>query len=76
MLILIYLSVILGALTAFGFSILKLRISIYLMSFRSKLTSDVCQKVGSLDEKTKQNRLKAPTLQTFSQKTAVFIEKR
>ena len=35
----------------------------------------MCQKVLSLDEKTKQNRLKAPTWQPFSGKTAVIIEK-
>ena len=45
------------------------------MYLRSKLTSEICQKLGSLDKKTKQNRLKAPGLPLFSQKTAVFIEK-
>ena len=45
------------------------------MRLRSKLTSEMCQKIGSLEGKAKQNRLKAPTLLPFSQKTAEFIEK-
>ena len=45
------------------------------MHLHSKLTSEICQKVGSLDEKTEQNRLKVPTLPLFLQKTATFIEK-
>ena len=33
------------------------------------------QKIGSLDEKTEQNRLKVPTFPAFSQKTTAFIKK-
>ena len=43
------------------------------MHLRSKLISDISQKVGSSDEKTEQNRLKVPTLTL--QKTTAFIEK-
>ena len=43
---------------------------------RSKLISEICQNVGNLDGKTKQNHLKAPTLSPFTQKSAVFIENR
>ena len=32
------------------------------MHLRSKLTSEMCQKIGVLDGKTEQNRLKVPTL--------------
>ena len=32
------------------------------MHFRSKLTSEICPKLRSLDEKTEQNRLKVPPL--------------
>ena len=46
------------------------------MHLRSKLTSEICQKVERLDGKTTQNHLKAPNLSSFSQITAVFIEKR
>ena len=35
------------------------------MHLRSKLTSDIRPKVGSLDEKTEQNRVKVPTLPSF-----------
>ena len=37
------------------------------MNLRSKLTSEICQKIRSTDEKTEQNRLKAHTLPPFSQ---------
>ena len=43
-----------------------IRISITFMHLRSKLTSEICQKVGSLGEKTEQNSLKVSTLQPFS----------
>ena len=46
------------------------------MHLRSKLTSELCQKMGGLDRKTEQNRLKVLTLPTFSQTVSVFIEKR
>ena len=58
------------------FSIIEIRISVNFMHLSQKLTLEMCQKVWSLDGKGKQNRLKAPTLPTFSQKTVVFIEKR
>ena len=45
------------------------------MHLRSKLASEICQKVGSLDEKIEQNRLKVPNLLPFYQKTTKFIEK-
>ena len=46
------------------------------MHLRSKLTSEICQKLGSLGEKTNQNHLKVPTLPPFCfQKTIAFIEK-
>ena len=35
------------------------------MHLQSKLTSEICQKVGSLDEKTEQKRLKVVTLPPF-----------
>ena len=39
-------------------------------------SEEICQKIGSLDIKTKQNHLKKPILPHFSQRTAVFIKKR
>ena len=48
------------------------------MHLRSKLTSEMRQKVASLVEKTEQNSLKVPTLPSFFfffQKTAAFIAK-
>ena len=45
------------------------------MHFRSKLTSEIDQKIGGLDGKTEQTRLKMSTLSPFFQKTTVFIEK-
>ena len=45
------------------------------MQVRSNLTSEICPKVESLDEKTKQNRLKAPSLPPSFQKTTALIEK-
>ena len=44
------------------------------MHLLSKLTSEICSKVGNLDRKTEQNRLKLPTLPSLLQ-TTVFIEK-
>ena len=38
------------------------------MHLRSKLTSEICQKVGSSEEKINQSRLKAYSLPPFSQK--------
>ena len=35
------------------------------MHLRSNLTSGICQKVGTLDGKTEQNRFKVPFLQPF-----------
>ena len=61
---------------AVQFSNIKIAKFIDFMPLPSKLTSELCQKLGSLDEKTKQNRLNSPTLPSFSQKTAVFIAKR
>ena len=51
------------------------------MHWRSKRTSGICQKIGSLDGKTEQNRLKVPTLPSFfskkkKKKNTGFIEKR
>ena len=43
------------------------------MSLRSKLTSEIHQKLGRLGGKIKQNRLKAPTLVPFSQKMHLQI---
>ena len=41
------------------------------MHLRSKLTSEMCQKIGSSDGKTRQNSLKKSTLlPPFPQKTA------
>ena len=45
------------------------------MHLRSKLISDICQKIGSLDEKIMQNFLKMPILPPFFKKTTAFIEK-
>ena len=49
------------------------------MHLRSKLTLEICQKVGSLDEKTEQICLKMHTLPSFFffffQKIIAFIEK-
>ena len=53
---------------AVRFSIIKIRTSINFMHLRLKLTLELCQKAGSVDGKTKQNHLKAPTLPSFSQK--------
>ena len=47
------------------FSIIKIRIFITFMHLRSKLTLEICHEVGSLEEKTKKNRLKEPTLPPF-----------
>ena len=60
---------------AVRFSILKISLSIIFMHLRSKLISEICQKVGSLDKKTEQICLKVHALPPFSQKTTVFIEK-
>ena len=46
------------------------------MHLRSELTSEICQKIRGLDGKTKQNRLKVPTLPPFFSKTTEFIGKR
>ena len=48
------------------------------MHLQSKLTSEICSKIGGLDGKTEKNRLKVLNLPTFFffQKTTVFIEKR
>ena len=35
------------------------------MHLRSKLTLEICPKIGDLDGKTEQNRLKVPTLPLF-----------
>ena len=40
------------------FFTIKIRISIIFMHLRSKLTSEIGPKIGGLDRKTKQNRLK------------------
>ena len=56
------------------FSILKIKKYINFMHLWSKLTSEVYQKLGSLNETTKNNRLKFPTLPHFTQKTVVFNE--
>ena len=46
------------------------------MHLRSKLTSEICQKVGNLDEKTEQICLKVHILPPFFfQKTTTFIKK-
>ena len=46
------------------------------MHSRSKLTSEISQKVLDLDDKTEQNRLKVSTLVPFFiQKNNVFTEK-
>ena len=48
------------------------------MHLRSKLTSEMCQKVGRLDGKTEQKRFKKfnlPLPPFFFQKTITFIEK-
>ena len=58
------------------FSNIKIKKSINFTLLRSKLTSETCQKVGSLHGKTEQNRLKASTLPPFSEITDAFIEKR
>ena len=44
------------------------------MHLRSKLTSEIWQKIGSLDEITEQSCLKVPTL-TKKKKSIAFIEK-
>ena len=55
--------------------IVKLRISIIFMLLRSKLTSELCQEVVSLDEKTEQNRLKVATLPPFFFKKLLYLLK-
>ena len=45
------------------------------MYLRSKVTSEICQKIVGLDGKKEQNRLKAFTLPPYFQKSIVFIEK-
>ena len=45
------------------------------MHLQSKLTSQMCQKIESLDGKTKHNRLKNPTLPFFFPQTSIFIER-
>ena len=47
------------------------------MHLRSKLTSEMCQKIGGLNGKTNQNLLQVPIFPLFLKKTnTVFIEKR
>ena len=58
------------------FSIIKIRLCIIFIHLRSKLTSEICPKAGSLRGKTGQNCLKVPTLLPFNQKPTAFIEKR
>ena len=60
------------------FSIVKIRLSIIFMHLRSKLTSEICQKIGGLNGKTEQNRPEVPALPPFffKKKPTVFIEKR
>ena len=60
---------------AVRFSILKIRLPKNFMNLLSKLTAEILQKVESLAGKSKQNRLKTPTSPSFSQNTAMFIEK-
>ena len=62
------------------FFIIKIELSINfthlcLIHLWSELTSKVCQKVGNINRKTKQNCFKAFTLHFFSQKAAVLTEK-
>ena len=57
-------------------SIIKIRLFIIYIHLRSKLSSEICSKVGSLDGKTEQKYLKELTLPPFLQKITVFIEKR
>ena len=45
--------------------IIKIRISMSFTLLRSKLAPEICSKIGGLDEKTEQNRLKVPTLPHF-----------
>ena len=53
----------------------KKRISMIFMRLRLKRTSEMCHKIGNLNEKTKQNHLKMPTLLSFIQKITTFIGK-
>ena len=59
---------------------IKIRISIIFMQLRSKLTAEICPKIGGLDGKTKQNRKKISTLPPFflkkEKKNTAFVEKR
>ena len=50
------------------FSIMKIRISINFVHLRSKLTAEICSKVGSVDRKTEQNSLKVKLFATFFHK--------
>ena len=61
---------------AVRFPIIKIRISTIFTQLRSKLTLEICHKLGGLDGKTEQKRLKVPILPPFFQKTTAFIEKR
>ena len=45
-------------------------------AFTVKKTSEICPKIGGLDGKIEQRRLKAPTLPPYFQKTTLFVEKR
>ena len=51
--------------TLIDFYIIKIRISITFMHLRSKLTSEMYQTIGSLDEKSAQNRLKVTTFPLY-----------
>ena len=46
------------------------------MRLQSKLTSEICQKVESLEGKIAQNRLKTCTFSFFYRRTTTFKERR
>ena len=57
------------------FTIIKIRISINFMHLRLKLTSEMYQKIGGLDGKTEQKRLKVPNFQPFFFQKILYLLK-
>ena len=57
------------------FSVIKIYTPTNFMCLRSKLISEICQKVESFDGKMTQNRLKTCTFSFFSLKIITFKEK-
>ena len=56
------------------FSFKKTRIFITFTDLGSKLSLEICQKIGGFDGKTEQNRLEVPTLTFFSKKPLYLLK--